>query len=98
MSSLAMKRVAHSFVLGGIDDAFFFTLEPGQPMKFNASLGMACDKSGDYGQFACQGIGTSSMCGPARRWNGGRRGGRRMFWICRGRIEGVLTRMASLFL
>jgi hypothetical protein len=55
MRTLAIKRITYSFVLGGVDDAFFFTLEPGQPMKFNASFGLADDVGGYYGQIALPG-------------------------------------------
>ena len=41
MRTRCTKRGAYIFVLGGIDDDCFFTLEPGQPMKFNASFGVA---------------------------------------------------------
>ena len=48
MHSMDMKRVPYSYVLGGLDDEFFVTLEPGKPAKFNASFGLAHDRGGDY--------------------------------------------------
>jgi hypothetical protein len=55
MHSMDMKRVPYSYVLGGLDDEFFVTLEPGKPAKFNASFGLAHDRGGDNGQFALPG-------------------------------------------
>jgi hypothetical protein len=55
MRTLFIKRMPYSFVLGGEDDEFFFTLEPGQPMKFNASFGLADDVGNYFGQAVLPG-------------------------------------------
>ena len=55
MRSMFIKRVPYGMVLGGADDAFFVTLEPAQPARFNATFGLAHDKAMDYGHFALPG-------------------------------------------
>ena len=65
------KRGVYIFVLGGIDDDCFFTLEPGQPISSTL-------RSGWRTVLPCQVIGILLMFSPVSRWIGGRREGRRM--------------------
>jgi hypothetical protein len=78
METLAIKRIPYGFVLGGVDDAFFFTLEPGQPVKFNASFAMADEYDG---QIAL----------PGHRYLVDVRPGEEMQWWKKGRKEDVLN-------
>jgi hypothetical protein len=80
MYTLAIKRFPYSFVLGGTDDKFFFTLEPGMPMEFNASFGLANDMRGDHGTFALLG----------HRYLMDVQPGEKVEWWKRGRKEDVL--------
>lgn len=75
MKTLAIKRIPYSFVLGGVDDDCIFTLEPGQPMKFNASFAMAVE------QIAL----------PGHRYLVDVKPGEEMEWWKKGRKEDVLN-------